>query len=207
MRDRGVSLLAAAALLCVLGAALFTAHRAWTGVASGLSWLGNPFRLTTRATPSGPVVLQQVQQLQRLETCRYSGQVVVHGDTKGILPTWIAGDRLLFVGQGEVVAGVDLARLGPEDVSVAGEQLTLRLPQPEIFHARLDNHRSEVFERQSGIFTGPDRHLETRVRQEAEQRICDAAVESGVLVTARDNARDALRRHLELLGFREVRFL
>lgn len=175
---------------------------AWAG-----EFLRNPFGLTTRVAPSGPVVLQSVQKLQRLETCRYNGQVVVRGDTGGVLPGWIAGDRMLFVGQGEVVAGVDLARLRAEDVRVTGDGVELRLPPAEILHTALDNGRSEVYERHAGLFTGPDATLETRVRCEAESRIQQAAVESGVLTTAQNNAREALRQHLSLLGFRSIQFL
>jgi hypothetical protein len=208
MNTRGFRLLAAtAAVFCVLGAGAIAARTALSGLEWPARLLQNPFRLVTRTGPSGAVVLQQVQKLQRLETCRYNGQVVVRGDTKGILPTWLAGDRILFIGQGEVVAGVDLAQLRPADVSVTGERLTLRLPRPEIFHSRLDNRRSEVYERQSGFFTGPDRSLEGKVRLEAEEQIRRAAVDSGVLATAGANAREALRGQLELLGFREVRFL
>jgi uncharacterized protein DUF4230 len=174
----------------------------WAG-----SFLKNPLALSTRVTPSGPVVLTQVQRLQRLETCRYNEQVIVRGDTKGILPTWLAGDRILFVGRGEVVAGIDLSRLRAEDVHVQDRTVALRLPPAEILHSRLDNRQSEVFERQSGLFTGPNRDLESQVRAEAEDRIQQAALDGGVLKAAETNARDLLRGHLQLLGFQEVRFL
>src|SRR3712207_4999746 len=69
-------------------------------------WLGPPVAMATRVTPAGPVVVEKVQQLGRLETCRYQEQVVLEGETRGRLPLFLAGDRLLFVGRGEVVAGV-----------------------------------------------------------------------------------------------------
>jgi hypothetical protein len=167
----------------------------------------DPFRLDRKVSATGPVVLQQVQKLQRLETCRYNGEVIVEGDRKGMLPVWLRGDRMLFVGRGEVVAGVDLARLRPEDVQVQGEVVGLRLPRPEILHSGLDTRASQVHERQTGIFGGGDPQLETEVRVEAEDRIRAAALESGVLDTAEQNARETLKRQMELLGFREVRFL
>jgi hypothetical protein len=132
--------------------------------------------------------------------------VIVRGDRKGFFPVWLRGDRILFVGRGEVVAGVDLARLRPEDVKVEGEAVSVRLPAPEILHSKLDNRTSEVWERQSGVFGGEDRSLETQVRVEAEDRIRQAALESGVLATAGENAEDTLKRHLRMLGFRAVRF-
>src|SRR5688572_8696650 len=118
----------------------------WIGAAgralSGGDWaralLRNPFGFSSRAA-SGPVVLQQIQRLQRLETCRYNGQVIVRGDTSGWLPAWLAGDRMLFVGQGEVVAGLDLGVLKAEDVVVRGSEVSVRLPAAEVLYTRIDN--------------------------------------------------------------------
>jgi hypothetical protein len=187
----------------ILGAALFGAAVKLAPLADALR---NPFAVRSR-TLSGPVLLQQVQRLQRLETSRYQGEVIVEGETKGILPTWVSGDRLLFVGRGEVVAGIDLARLRPADLRAEGERVSIRLPAAEILHTRLDNHQSEVFDRRAGFFGGTDSDLETRVRVEAEDRIREAARTHGLLKTAQANAQEALRTHLNALGFRQVDFL
>jgi len=198
--------LAAAGIFVLLGLGLSAASRVAASL-EPLRGLRQAFRLVTRTTPSGPVVLTQIQQLNRLETSRYQGQVVVRGEHSGALPVWLAGDRLLFVGHGEVVAGIDLGRLRAEDVRAAGDRVELRLPPAEVLHTRLDNRQSEVYERRVGLFTGPDPRLEGEVRLEAEERIRAAALESGILTTARANAEGALRRQMEMLGFRQVLFL
>jgi len=189
----------------VLAAPCWYASRQLGGLMRALA--ANPFQWNRRVAATGPVVVEQVQRLRRLETCRFNGQVVVRGERKGLLPTWLAGDRMLFVGRGEVVAGLDLGALGAADVQVRGDGVTIRLPDAEVLHTRLDNRSSQVHERQSGLFTGADRALETDVRIEAEERLRQAAVEGGVLATARANGEEAVRRQLELLGFSEVRFL
>lgn len=195
---------AAGALFVVAAVALVACVSLATWQAASL--LRNPFALFTR-TASGTVVLQQIQQLNRLETCRYNGEVVVRGEKKGILPTWLSGDRVLLVGRGEVVAGLDLSALRPQDVQIRGRELSVRLPAPQILHTRLDNRRSEVHERTSGILSGPDGALDGQVRVEAEERIRAAALESGILRTAETNARATLSQQLRQFGFREVRFL
>ena len=167
----------------------------------------NPFGFSTTITPSGPVVLEQLQKLARLETARYTGHAIVKGDTSsGILPAFIAGDKLVFVGHGEVVAGVDLSKMKPEDVDTKDGTATLHLPPAEIFHATLDNDQSEVVERQTGVFSKPDTQLETKVRQEAESQFRDAAVQHEILKHADLGAQEALRKQLELFGFKEFRF-
>lgn len=203
MGNRTPGWLGPVAAAAILGAALFGAAVKMAPLAEAIC---NPFAVRSR-TISGPVLLQQVQKLQRLETSRYQGQVIVEGETKGILPTWITGDRLLFVGRGEVVAGIDLARLREGDLHAEGQRVSIRLPAAEILHTRLDNRQSEVFDRRAGFFGGTDTDLETRVRVEAEDRIREAAQANGLLRTAQENAQEALRTHLAALGFREVDFL
>lgn len=173
---------------------------------SAREFLSNPLGFVTSATPSGPVVLLQVQKLARLETSRFNGQAIVKSETKGILPVSIAGDSLLFVAHGEVVAGVDLAKMNENDVSVNGNKVTMRLPKSEIFHTRLDSKTSEVFERQTGFFSKPDIGLETRARVESEDRLREAALQSGILEEADKNAREAVRKQLEIAGVKDLEF-
>lgn len=170
------------------------------------SFARNPLRFKTRTRISGPVVLEQVQKLNRLETTRYNGQAIVRGDTSGILPGWLAGDKMVFIAHGEVVAGVDLSKLKAEDVREENGHITLKLPRAEIFNTSLNNDTSEVFERKVGLLSKPDAALETKVRQEAEARIREAAIEAGVLRTAQSNAHDALREFLKTLGVEELEF-
>jgi hypothetical protein len=198
------TLLSLAAVFCL---GLISARLVWEPLGRLDQFWHNPFRISTRVMPSGPVVLQQVQRLNRLESCRYNGRVIVRGDTSGVLPTWLAGDRILFIGQGEVVAGIDLSQLRTEDVQVQGDHVSLRLPAAEILSTRLDNRQSHVYERQTGIFSSPDRELESKVRMEAEERIRQAALAERVLQTATTNAQESLRGQLALLGFQEISFM
>ncbi len=199
------TLLLISAVTCLLAGWLIV--RTAAPLARAAALLANPLALVTRVSPAAPALLTQVRSLQRLETCRYRGQTVVRGDTRGALPTWLAGDRLLLVADGEVVAGVDLEKLRAEDIAVRGPVVSIRLPEPEVFHTRLDTTASRVYERQSGVFTGPDPDLERRVRLEAEAQIRRAALDGGVLTSARKNAQESLRGQLTALGFSDVRFL
>src|SRR5690349_12283781 len=71
------------------------------GLAAAL-WFRNPFRIDI----SRPTVVQQIQQLQRLETVVYSMEKIVTGDQQNrFLPRLLAGDRLLLIVHGDVTAG------------------------------------------------------------------------------------------------------
>jgi hypothetical protein len=107
---------------------------------------------------------------------------------------------------GEVVAGVDFARLNSGDVTVEGKHVRLHLPEAQVFSTRLDNARTRVYSRQTGWLVPVDPNLETKVRQEAERQIQQAALTDGILKTAHQNARTTLTGLLQGLGFTSVEF-
>jgi hypothetical protein len=152
-------------------------------------------------------IIHEVRSLARLETIQYSVEKVITGDSgQNILPP-LFGDRLLFVAHGIVIGGVDLNKLMPADLWVENGVLQFRLPDAEIFSATLDNEKSYVFDRQTGVLTHGNPDLETQVRRVAEQEIYKAAVSDGILDQARLNAENYLTRLLHDLGFKDVIFI
>jgi hypothetical protein len=151
--------------------------------------------------------VQQIQQLQRLETVVYSMEKIVTGsaDSK-YFPRMLAGDRLLLIVYGEVTAGVDLAALDPSRLTIDQRSVEVALPEPSVFSTRLDNARSRVYTRETGLFTSPDPQLESEVRREAERQLTQAALDGGILRTAEANARTTITSLLRGLGFESVTF-
>jgi hypothetical protein len=198
---RGV-LLGAAIALAVVGLAVWL----WTGM--GFLQLIGLFRGgTTVINVNQPTVVRQIQQLQRLETVSYTMDKIISGErNNAYLPKFLAGDRLLLVVHGDVIAGVDLGKVQPADVSVRGRTISLRIPSAEIFTTRIDNTRTRVYSRDTGLFSTADPNLESEVREEAERQLQQAALQDGVLKTADQNARTTLSRMLTGLGFEQVEF-
>jgi len=198
---RGI-LLGAAIALAVVGLAVWL----WTGM--GFLQLIGLFRGgTTVINVNQPTVVRQIQQLQRLETVSYTMDKIISGErNNAYLPKFLAGDRLLLVVHGDVIAGVDLGKVQPADVSVRGRTISLRIPAAEIFTTRIDNTRTRVYSRDTGLFSIADPNLESEVREEAERQLQQAALQDGVLKTADQNARTTLSRMLTGLGFEQVEF-
>lgn len=165
------------------------------------------FRGPSRVDVSRPTVVQQIQQLQRLETVVYSMEKIVTGnqDSK-FLPRLLAGDRLLLIVHGDVTAGVDLGTLDSSKLSIDGRVVSITLPEPMVFATRVDNGRTSVYARETGLFTTPDPNLESDVRREAERQLTQAALDGGILKTAAANARTTLTSLLQGLGFDAVNF-
>jgi hypothetical protein len=198
---RGI-LLGAAVALVVAGLAVSL----WTGMS--FLHLIDLFRGgTTVINVNQPTVVRQIQQLQRLETVSYTMDKIMSGErNNAYLPKFLAGDRLLLVVHGDVIAGVDLGKVQAADVSVHGRTISLRIPAAEIFTTRIDNARTRVYSRDTGLFSTPDPNLESEVREEAERQLQQAALQDGVLKTADQNARTTLSRMLTGLGFEQVEF-
>jgi hypothetical protein len=167
-------------------------------------WLAT-FGPGTRLDLSRPMVVQNIQRLQRLETVVYSVEKIVTGaQDSAYLPRMLAGDRILLIVYGEVTAGIDLGKLDSSSITVRERAISLQLPEAEIFSTRIDNAKTQVYSRETGLFVRPDPNLETEARRAAEQQVHRAALDSGILKTAGDNGRATVQKLLEGLGFDSV---
>ncbi len=178
---------------------------------SGRAWLSHMWSALTGSTlsidVSQPTVVDRIQRLQRLETVVYTMDKLVTGAKENpIFPDFLAGDRLLMLVHGEVVAGIDFSNLKPGDVRVEGKQAHLRLPAPQVFSTRLDSAKTRVYSRQTGLLVPTDPNLETQVRQEAERQLQEAALADGILRTAQQNAASTIISLLQGLGFEKIEF-
>ena len=161
---------------------------------------------TPTILPDPITIINQIRPLARLETIQYTVEKVITAEVgQGALAP-LFGDRLLFVGHGYVTAGVDLAKLTSEDLVFEDGQMKVHLPEAEIFVATLDNTKSYVYDRDTGLLRHGDINLETAARQEAESQIRQAALEDGILKQAQANAESFIQSLLNKLGFTQVTF-
>ena len=156
---------------------------------------------------SQPTVVDRIQRLQRLETVVYTMDKIVSGAKENpIFPDFLAGDRLLLLVHGEVVAGIDFSSLMPGDVRVEGKQVHLHVPAAQVFSTRLDSAKTRVYSRQTGLLVPTDPNLESQVRQEAERQLTEAALADGILRTAQQNGTQTITSLLQGLGFEKIDF-
>jgi hypothetical protein len=159
---------------------------------------------------TSPAIVDRIRKLSRLETVIYSIDKIVEGEREyALLPNFLTGDKLLLIAHGEVIAGVDLSQLKSSDVSINGDPLHngsihIHLPAPQVLTTRLDNNRTKVYSRMTGVLVTADPNLETQVRQAAEQQITQAAIADGILDRARQNAQASVTALLYGLGFHTV---
>jgi hypothetical protein len=162
---------------------------------------------TPTVLPDPVTIVHEMRSLARLETIQYTVEKVVTAELRQEFLKVLFGDRLLLVAHGVVIAGVDLAQVGPEDLWVENDVLYVRLPAAEVFIASIDNEKSYIYDRQVGFLTKGDVDLETAARRVAEEEIEKAAIDDGILELAQQNAENFLSRMLLQLGFPEVIFV
>lgn len=162
---------------------------------------------TPTIIPDPVTYINEVRALARLETIQYSVEKVITGETGQGTFAALFGDKILFVAHGTVLAGIDMQKINPGDMQLQNGALQVKLPPAEVFIATLDNEKSYVYDRQTGVLTKPDPTLETQVRQVAEDEIRKAALDDGILAQAQTNAETYLLQFFNSLGYKTVTFV
>ncbi len=168
--------------------------------------VSNLLHPTPTIIPDPVTIITQVQALSRLETVQFTVEKVITAEENQGILKGLLGDRLLFVAHGYVIAGIDMSKMQTKDMWLTGDVLNVRLPPAEILVATLDNNKSYVYDRQTGILTKGDPNLETSARQVAETDIRQSALDDGILAQADANAQTTLRWFFESLGYKQIKF-
>ena len=168
-----------------------------------VSQMMNP---TPTIIPDPITYIHEIRALARLETIQYSVEKVITAEVGQGTFGFAFGDKLLFVAHGVVIAGIDMEKLQPADMRLDNGVLYVRLPPTEIFIATLDNEKSYVYDRETGLLTKGSVDLETLARQAAEDEIRKAALEDGILVQGQKNAEAYLLKFFTALGYKIVLF-
>ena len=172
----------------------------------------NPF--ATRAVDrTQPAVLKAIEDMSEYRAATGHFQVVIDLEKDArYIPSFIKGERTLFVAAGSVEAGVDLSRVGQDaiEVSEGRDAVEVTLPRARLADARVDPRRSYVVSRDRGLVdrlgsvfsdspTG-----ERQLYLLAEQKLEAAAREGDLVDAAERNTRSMLESMLRSLGFSRV---
>ena len=203
-------------ILIVLGAAYFLVQSIQQSAQSAINRAVQPFQQSNAALqtqmadllhptptiiPDPVTIISDIHALARLETIQYTVEKVITAEIGQGNFGFLFGDKLLFVAHGFVIAGIDMEKLQPQDLQMVNGVLNVRLPPAEVFVATLDNQKSHVYDRQTGLLTQGDQNLEATARQAAEAEIQKAALEDGILNLAQQNAETYLSKFFGALGF------
>ena len=175
----------------------------------------NPFGTDTEDR-SQPVLLKSLENLSDYHAATANMQVVVDVEEDArLLPSFIKGERTLFVAAGTVDAAVDFRGLAkdPDAVKVSDDRrsVQLTLPAPKLLEPQLDPDRSRVYDRDRGVLDRVEDAVSDRPGDEqplyqlAEDKLAAAAAaDPRLLQTAERNTRSMLEGLLRGLGFENI---
>lgn len=162
----------------------------------------------THTVRSSETIVTAVRSLARLETASMRLQKVVdlQDQQSRLWGAVVAKDAILLIATADVRAGVDLAGVGPDSVTVDDVRrvAVLTLPRAEVFSVALNSKDTYVYSRTTEVLARHNPQLETRARNLAEEMLSQSARESDIVQTAERNAERVVRALLLPLGFAEV---
>jgi len=159
--------------------------------------------------PNSSTILHSMEEQFDLITVTSEFEKVVTAERNQEVLWGALGETMVFVANGTVAAGIDLSEMTPEDIQVVDPQtVRIHLPEAQIFeeYSGLNNDKSFVADRDTGLLARADPNLETQVRRIAEAEILEVARSSDLLDRANENAEKKVRALLESLGFANIEF-
>lgn len=165
---------------------------------AGFFGLSNPFSTET-VDRSQPALLKSIEDISEYHAAVGNFEVIldVENDVRYI-PSFLAGDRSLFVAAGTVDAYVDFSGLADGDLTVSddGTSVEIRLPDAELGEPNLDQEKTYLYDQDRGLVDRVSDAFSTDDQSEiyllAEDKLAAAAEESELLEQATANTRTML---------------
>lgn len=158
-----------------------------------------------------PIIIREINTLSQLITVTYTDEVVMDEAKtgKGISSIMSAGigmimvpstDRLVVIGRGKVLAGIDLKGLKEKDVQTIGDSIHITLPPAQILNTIINPSGFETFDEKGDWNEQEVTALKIKIKKELTQR----ALEQNILKQAEVRSRNIIETFLKSSGFKKV---
>lgn len=145
-----------------------------------------------------------LQNMSDLATAEYVvTKIIKANDDK----TWYkAGDRKIILScKASIVAGIDLSKLTPDDITINGDAITLILPHAKLLYVDIKPEDVRTAYEDVSLFRTQFSAAEKNALAiQAEKQIIESAPSLGVFVTAETNATLFIDNFLKNLGYKNI---
>jgi len=167
------------------------------------------------------VILREVENLGKLELVKYNFKEIF--EYKRLSDGKIVGNTILnttnydpdlsviLIATGEAVGCIDLTKVEISNIDISEDSIIVYLPAPELCYYKLDLDRTKIYSFSkeswwSRLFSDDDEKIEVlkMAYQKAEERLKEAAVESGIYRSTNENVKIMLQPLLEQLSGKRV---
>lgn len=158
-----------------------------------------------------PIIIKEINTLSQLITVTYTDEVVMDEAKpgKGIPSIMSAGigmilvpstDRLIMIGRGKVLAGIDLKGLKENDVNTSGDSIHVTLPAAQILNTIINPSGFEIFYQKGDWNEEAITALKIKIKNELTKR----ALQQNILKQAEERSRNIIETFLKSTGFKKV---
>jgi hypothetical protein len=152
------------------------------------------------------VILERLRTLKELHTAVATLQAIVTDtQSSSLFGVGMGTNKVIYIAVGEVRAGVNLSKLGEQDITVHGKSVRIALSDPEILDAKIDVNQSGLYDVRCSTLFCPERYsMQDEVQRKALVAIVEAAKSTALLETAREQAKQSITSLLKLMGFEVI---
>ncbi len=139
-------------------------------------------------------IVREMHALNRLETqsALVDTEFTLANEDARTIWSFFTGESLTMVGSGTVIAGVDLAGIGPETVTVSadGTYVRVELPESQVFSLTIDQEKTGVVEYDKGVLVFKDgMDLNEKANAKVQDELLNKACAQGITIKAADEAQ------------------
>jgi len=161
------------------------------------------------------ILVKEINSLAQLITISAYNEIAIDSTKKGwslfnnpLIPSLLnlpnlkkADYKLVLIGKGEILAGVNLAKLTATDVFIQKDSVSVMLPKAEIFQVILNPSGFEVFE-ETGTWTDDEVKA---VKIKLREKLVANALKENILKKAGTKAVSVMENFLRAAGFKKVK--
>lgn len=173
------------------------------------NFLINKLRPITKIeVENSSLIIEQLRQISQLSTVIFTTESLIPTKAERTLGNFVVGrTELIYLAQGEVRAGINLAELNPDNLKQTENGLEILLPPPTILDSKIDVKRSQVYHYHRGFLAlGPDvaNELQSLAQRRALARIVATACQRGILNQANLETQVVVTQLLESAGHENI---
>lgn len=158
-----------------------------------------------------PVIIKEINTLAQLITITYSDEVVMDKIKTGNgLPSLMSAgmnmilvpssEKLVIIGRGKVIAGVDLSALQQNDVNTLGDSIHVNLPGAKILNTIVNPSGFETFDEEGEWTEAEVTQLKVKIKNEITKR----ALQQNIMQQASARSKNIIETFLKSTGFKKV---
>lgn len=175
------------------------------------SELFNPKAVTIENTP---IVIKEINALAQLVTITAYSEVVLDQTNKGnavfnnpAVPSILKvpnlrypDKKIVLIGKGKVLAGIDLSKLTAADMFVKGDSVSVTLPKPLLLQVILNPSDIDTFE-ETGTWSDDEIRA---VKMKLRDRLIITVLRQDIIRKAGDKAKLIMESFLQNAGFKKI---